>query len=748
TGISPVAADVDDATWQDTSFSWRVAGDDEWHALGTAEDTSPRVFHDTKGLANGTLLEYRAVSTDAAGNRSAASTYASVGNGVTTVPDEPEEPESPVEPEPQEATPYTFVSVPGSFNSEVGCPGDWQPDCANVQMEKVDGIWRLTLPDLAAGTYMFKIATEKKWDENYGAGGVANGGDIPLTHAGGPITFFFDPRTKNIRTTADGPIVTLAGSFQSELGCTGDWAPSCLAAMMFDRNADGVFQFTTDDLPTGSYAVKVTHGLSWDENYGVGGAPGGGDIAFTATAGEVVAFLYDIESHVLTVQTSNPPLAGTGELRAHWIDADTIAWPADLGKTGDDVSWQLYASADASLAAAEGEVTGGDPIELTVIEGGLTDGQKADFPALSSHVALRVPEGTDAATLVRGQLAVAQRSGDTLTAFTGVQIPGVLDDLYADALESTDLGVVFQSKKPTFRLWAPTAQSATLLTWDAGATGDPVRHEAAWDAASGVWTVAGKPALKGDEYLWEVRVYAPTTGAIETNQVTDPYSVALTENSERSVAIDLADKKYRPKAWEKSAAPVIAQPVDRTIYELHIRDFSISDETVPDVERGTYAAFTRTNSAGMTQLAELAEAGMNTVHLLPSFDIATIEEDRAAQAVPDCDLASFAPDSREQQACINEIRDADGFNWGYDPYHFSTPEGSYAVDPDGGARVAEFRSMVGALHQTGLQVVLDQVFNHTAESGQGDRSVLDRVVPGYYHRLNAAGAVETSTCCQ
>ena len=320
------------------------------------------------------------MTTDAAGTRSAASTYASVGNGVTTVPDEPEEPESPVEPEPQEATEYGFVSVPGNFNSAVGCPGDWQPDCANVQMEKVDGIWRLTLAELTAGSYNFKIATEKSWTENYGAGGVANGGDIALTHAGGAITFYFDPRTKNIRTTADGPIVTLAGSFQSELGCAGDWAPSCLAAMMFDRNADGVFQFTTDDLPTGSYAVKVTHGLSWDENYGVGGAPGGGDISFTASAGEIVAFLYDIESHVLTVQTANPPLAGVGELRAHWIDADTIAWPSDLGSTAAGATWQLYSSADATLAVTDGEVTGGDPIDLTVIETGLTDAQKQALP--------------------------------------------------------------------------------------------------------------------------------------------------------------------------------------------------------------------------------------------------------------------------------------------------------------------------------------------------------------------------------
>ncbi len=90
-----------------------------------------------------------------------------------TSPEVPEEPEEPAEPEPQEATPYTFVSVPGSFNSEAGCPGDWQPECDAVQMTKTNGIWKLTLDNLAPGTYEYKIATEKKWDENYGAGGVA-----------------------------------------------------------------------------------------------------------------------------------------------------------------------------------------------------------------------------------------------------------------------------------------------------------------------------------------------------------------------------------------------------------------------------------------------------------------------------------------------------------------------------------------------------------------------------------------------
>jgi pullulanase-type alpha-1,6-glucosidase len=750
-GTSAVTADVDDTTWQETSFAWRVVGSEEWHALGTAEDTDPGVFHTVDGLATGTLVEYRAVTTDAAGHHAAASTYASVGNKVSTGVDET--PEEPVEEEPQTPTEYGAVSVPGSFNAAAGCPGDWQPDCDAVQMTKVDGIWHLGLADLKAGSYEFKIATEKKWDENYGAGGVQNGGNITLVHPGGPVEFFFDPRTKNIRTTDDGPVITLPGSLQSEIGCAGDWMPDCLATMMFDRDGDGVFQFTTDDLPTGSYEVKVAHGRSWSENYGAGGAPGGANITFSATAGKVVTFRYTLATHVLTVKASDPPLAGTGELRAHWIDAGTIAWPADLGAPAAGAAWQLYGSQDAALGvSAEREVTGGtEPIALVRIDGGLTAEQKKRFPALAGYVALHV-DGVDraaAAELLKGQLMVAQRSAaGALTAFTGVQIPGVLDDLYADAAADADLGVTFSKKgEPTFRLWAPTAQTATLLTWDAGADGDPVRHEAQWDAASGVWTVKGTKGLKGDEYLWEVVVYAPTTGKIETNDVTDPYSVALTVNSERSVAIDLDDKTWRPKAWEKTPAPVVARPVDRAIYELHVRDFSIGDATVPAAERGTYKAFTR-DSAGTKQLRQLSAAGINTVHLLPTFDIATIEEDRSKQQTPDCDLASMPADSDQQQACVSAVSATDGFNWGYDPYHYSVPEGSYAVDPEGGARVSEFREMVGALHGMGLQVVLDQVFNHTSASGQNATSVLDQVVPGYYQRLNAAGNVETSTCCQ
>jgi pullulanase-type alpha-1,6-glucosidase len=230
--------------------------------------------------------------------------------------------------------------------------------------------------------------------------------------------------------------------------------------------------------------------------------------------------------------------------------------------------------------------------------------------------------------------------------------------------------------------------------------------------------------------------------------VTDPYSAGLTVDSARSVLVDLADPAWMPELWAGSANPApLRTQAAQTIYELHVRDFSAADQTVPAAWRGTYLAFTAFGSAGMAHLAELAEAGITTVHLLPTFDFTSVPEERADQAagvIPDA-----PPDSAEQQAAVAAVADRDAFNWGYDPWHWGVPEGSYATagNQSGGARTAEFRSMVGALHSLGLRVVLDQVFNHTAASGQWPNSVLDRIVPGYYHRLDASGTVQNSTCC-
>ena len=185
------------------------------------------------------------------------------------------------------------------------------------------------------------------------------------------------------------------------------------------------------------------------------------------------------------------------------------------------------------------------------------------------------------------------------------------------------------------------------------------------------------------------------------------------------------------------------------IYEMHVRDFSVNDATVPSEYQGTFMAFAEKESNGMLHLSALADAGMTHLHLLPTFDIATIDEDKSNWAGPSFeDLAAFPPDAEDQQALISEIRDQDPFNWGYDPFHYNVPEGSYSTDPDGSDRIVEFRQMVQSVNEIGLRVVIDVVYNHTNASGQSANSVLDKIVPGYYHRLNGNGRVERSTCCE
>ena len=447
----------------------------------------------------------------------------------------------------------------------------------------------------------------------------------------------------------------------------------------------------------------------------------------------------------------------TTTAKAFIVRPDLVAWPSSAvpaDSAPGSSSWRLHWSPTAELAVASGAVTSGTATSLTFDRAGLPREVISAHPQLSGYLALTVPQRTANALpeILKAQIAVGRYDvAGTLVDVAGVQIAIVLDDLYAGSASTRSYGVSFSGPQGLFSLWAPTAQKVTLLTWPAGSADAPAsaaRHTRMTRAQDGSWS-AHVANARNVRYLYEVRVFAPTTGRVETYLVTDPASVALTLNSTRSVAVDLRDSTFMPAAWQDTPAPALRAFVDSTIYELHIRDYSMHDALVPPELRGSYAAFA-VDGHGRAQLRCLARAGLNTVHLLPSFDIATIQEDQAKQATPAGDLSSFPPDSDEQQKRVSAVADQDGFNWGYDPFHFNAPEGSYASSAtaaDGGARVAEFRTMIGALHENGLRVVLDQVFNHTAAAGPAATSVLDKVVPGYYHRRNAAGEIETSTCC-
>lgn len=448
------------------------------------------------------------------------------------------------------------------------------------------------------------------------------------------------------------------------------------------------------------------------------------------------------------------PLAKMAEVKvgdlsktqAYWLSEDTIAW--SIATDPDGVYYLNYAR-DAGLTIEDTGIMMGEQITLTLDPDGLPQDIRDKFPHLAGLPALKIPaEALDRVPdILKGQFAVsAFDSAGELRDATGLQIPGVLDDLYT---YTGDLGVVYSGAAPSLHLWAPTAQTVTLhLFDDALATTTSITYPMAYDADNGVWSVTGEASWDKKFYLYEVVVYAPSTQAIEHNLVTDPYALSLSMNSARSQIVNLADTTLQPSGWLTYTKPDLANPEDITIYELHVRDFSVADETVPEAERGTFAAFTHADSNGMQHLQALADDGLTHLHLLPVFDIATINEDKSEWQTPDpAVLATYPPTSTEQQAAIVAVADQDGFNWGYDPFHYTVPEGSYSTDPHGPTRIVEFREMVKALNETGLRVVVDVVYNHTNSHGQAEKSVLDKVVPGYYHRLNADGQVENSTCC-
>ena len=527
-----------------------------------------------------------------------------------------------------------------------------------------------------------------------------------------------------------------------------------------------------------------------------------------------MTFTYSITC-TLDATAAFPPVAGSEEQRAYWVTPTLLAWPLSLLPMGMDragvvtdagdpvpgsgLALRLITAPDGGAAAVHGRILGAEGMPAPTVTplrvvGNLPGDVLAARPHLEGYIALSATDATGAplldedavAAALTGQVAIAQYvgapdptevadiGGARLDAFTGVQTAILLDHLYAEAATRAELGVTFRDGRPSFALWAPTAQAVTLLTWE---TGDPLgsvpevpgppTRTAAVRTDDGRWVVdnrpgqpddaganesdlgrPGSPITAGCQYLWEVRVYVPSTLRVETNIVTDPYSTALTTDSTRSVAVNLAEARLAPEQWAQAPAPTVRNDSARSIYELHLRDFSAADETVPPELRGTYRAFTVTGSAGVRHLAELAQAGMTTIHLLPTFDIATIPEHRGSQRSPRIPSEAH-PASADQQAAVEEVADDDAYNWGYDPLHWGAPEGSYATEghQDVGARIIEFREMVGALHALGLQVVLDQVYNHTAACGQDPLSVLDRVVPGYYHRLDAVGRVTSSTCC-
>ena len=439
------------------------------------------------------------------------------------------------------------------------------------------------------------------------------------------------------------------------------------------------------------------------------------------------------------------PAAERLPAQAYWLSRDLLAWP---GQTAEG-RYRLYHAAQAQIVAVAGAVVQGadGALDLQSASGGpaVSIQKRFQFVGAGALLSLATQDAARVADLLRQQVVlVKEDAAGRVIAATQLQTPGALDDLYAAAAQVPDLGVRPAPSATRFALWAPTARGVAVCVYGAAQGPAHTLRALQMDSTTGVWRVQFPTRLAGSYYTYLVDVVVPGVGLVR-NRVTDPYAPSLNADSRRAYVADMQSPDLAPAGWATHTVPQrVQQQTDMVVYELHVRDFSVNDASVPPAWRGKYRAFTQANSTGMRHLRQLSQAGMTDVHLLPVFDLATVPEKGCS--VPRVPKA--AADSEDQQAAVMAQAAGDCFNWGYDPYHFNAPEGSYATDADDGAvRIREFRAMVQALHAAGLRVGMDVVYNHMSASGQAAQSVLDRIVPGYYHRLNAQGAVERSTCC-
>ncbi len=294
---------------------------------------------------------------------------------------------------------------------------------------------------------------------------------------------------------------------------------------------------------------------------------------------------------------------------------------------------------------------------------------------------------------------------------------GLFDsDAFHDAFyyEGDDLGFTYSKDKTNFRVWAPTASEVSLNLYEQGDGDNLIETIPMTKDVKGTWIAE----VSGDQHL---TYYTYTVNvANQTNEAVDPYARAVGVNGNRAMIVDL--DLTDPTNWSEDVSPEFSgEPTDAVIYELHMRDLSShASSGISNV--GKYLQFTETGTTSpdgeATGLDHLKELGFTHLHLLPAFDHRSIDETKL---------------------------DEPQFNWGYDPQHYNVPEGSYSTDPTKGeVRINEFKQMVQSLHDNGIRVVMDVVYNHTGATADSD---FNKIVPGYYYRQDATGGFANGSGC-
>ena len=675
------------------------------------------------------------------------------------------------------------------------CGSGWNPGDLNNKMplNAMTGLYEKYYINVPAGTHQFKV-TDGSWSNSWGKDGGSDNFEFANEKACN-VFITFNAETKEITVE----LIEVADYYVagSDGLCGVGWNPGYAANKMY-LDADGLYKKLFKSVPAGTHECKVTNG-TWDQSWG----DGGNNFVFETDDVYNVTIIFNAETKELSYELSEatapdaPPAPDTGdiELRVHYYrpDGDYSGWEVHMWNGVETLSsTRKFADETVSYNGKEWKVAtyyadasdvwvgfiiktpswtkdpdGDRKIDISNVTGGVVNvyaesgSALEDFitdksdATLGAKVTAAIYNYKDSTITVTVSYPIENPTIDTFTlegpdgqmTISAIEVideynykltyEGIIDEMNVYTLyynevpckvtipntystsefeaeftyEGDDLGATWSAESTTFRLWAPTAAAVCVNLYTAGEGGDKISEVEMTKDVNGTWIATVEGNLNGTYYTYSV------TRKGETVEACDPYARTTGVNGNRAMVIDLDSTD--PAGWENDNYVVQENYTDAVIWELHVRDFSI-DETSGMVNKGKYLAFTETGTTVpgteiKTGVDYMVDLGVNYVHLLPVYDINSVDETTG------------------------------GYNWGYDPKNYNVPEGSYSTDPYNGAvRVGEFKQMVQSLHNQGIGVIMDVVYNHVADAGN---FCFNQIVPGYFSRIHDDGSYQSNSGC-
>ncbi len=668
------------------------------------------------------------------------------------------------------------------------CNGiEWNPGATENKMtlNEVTGLYEITFTNVAMGTFEFKV-TNGTWDVSFGD----NGGNVAGSlREKGDVLVTFNAQTEEVSWSSDAAGEPTYDEYRvagSDTLCGSSWNEADNANLMTLNATTGRYEKVYRNVDKGTYEYKIVkNGTSWlpdnapnlvvtvsEEQAGASVViwynEEEGTYGSEISTGLVVNFYYNrpdgeyadwglwlwdnvgtpaIDPYPVFAKDANDKMVITYDVTANATQVGYIVRNASWGKDPDGDRWldvsqytggtiNVYLESgtaevevDASKAVTGAKVVsavadGGDIIKVTASTA-IDDYQNAFkvFCIDQEVFVVSVEKSTEENVyLVKVSEKVDLTKKYTLK-FNGCDYEVSLPSLYKSeafineyTYTGNDLGATWTQEKTTFKVWAPMASEVTLNLYKDGKDGVKSADDKTVPMVKGekgVWSVVVEGNLNGVFYTYT------TNNAGDINESCDPYAQTTGINGDRAMVIDMSSTN--PAGWENDENPnADLEMTDVVLYELHVRDASIDASSgVSEANRGNYLGLiesgTATAGGKATVLDHMVDLGITHLHLLPVYDINSVNEE------------------------------TDGHNWGYDPKNYNVPEGSYASNPyDGYTRVEEFKEMVKGLHDNGISVVMDVVYNHVADA---ENFCFNEIVPQYFSRMNENGGYNSNSGC-